>query len=90
MAKAKSYYFCSECGYQSSSWLGRCPECGKFGTMQEEVIQASKPSKTAKGNATTGVSKPKPIHEVSTSETQRIPTQCAEFDRVLGDRKSVV
>ena len=84
MAKAKSYYFCSECGYQSSSWLGRCPECGKFGTMQEEVIQASKPSKTAKGNATTGVSKPKPIHEVSTSETQRIPTQCAEFDRVLG------
>ena len=39
MAKAKTYYFCQECGYQSSSWLGRCPECGKFGTFAEEVVK---------------------------------------------------
>ncbi|MBR4506349.1 MAG: hypothetical protein IKP21_06210, partial [Bacteroidales bacterium] len=40
MAKAKTYYFCQECGYQSSNWLGRCPECGKFGTFAEEVVKA--------------------------------------------------
>lgn len=84
MAKTKSYYFCSECGYQSSSWLGRCPECGKFGTMQEEVVQAAKPSASGKNHSASSASKPKLIRDVSTSETQRIPTQCAEFDRVLG------
>ena len=83
MAKPKSYYFCSECGYQSSSWLGRCPECGKFGTFQEEVVQATK---TSAGSKTAGsaVSKPKLIRDVSASETQRVSTQCGEFDRVLG------
>ncbi len=83
MAKPKSYYFCNECGYQSSSWLGRCPECGKFGTFQEEVVQATK---TSAGSKTAGsaVSKPKLIRDVSASETQRVSTQCGEFDRVLG------
>lgn len=84
MAKPKSFYFCSECGYQSSSWLGRCPECGKFGTFQEEVVQASKTGSIAKNNSAAGASKPKLIRDVTTNETQRIPTQCGEFDRVLG------
>lgn len=84
MAKPKSFYFCSECGYQSSSWLGRCPECGKFGTFQEEVVQASKTGSIAKNKSASGASKPKLIRDVTTNETQRIPTQCGEFDRVLG------
>lgn len=84
MAKPKSFYFCSECGYQSSSWLGRCPECGKFGTFQEEVVQASKTGSIAKNKSAAGASKPKLIRDVTTNETQRIPTQCSEFDRVLG------
>lgn len=84
MAKAKSYFFCSECGYQSSSWLGKCPECGKWNTMQEEVVQASKPAAAAKSRSAVGGSLPKLIREVTTSETQRIATRCAEFDRVLG------
>lgn len=84
MAKPKSYYFCNECGYQSSSWLGRCPECGKFGTFQEEVVQVPKTGTVAKQRAGAAVSTPKLIHDVTTSETQRIPTQCDEFDRVLG------
>lgn len=82
MAKTKSYYFCSECGYQSSSWLGKCPECGKFGTMQEEVVQVDKSA--LKKRSTECAARPKLINEVSTSETPRIPTQCGEFDRVLG------
>lgn len=83
MAKAKTYYFCQECGYQSSSWLGRCPECGKFGTFAEEVVKATS-SQTIKRSGNQAVSTPKRIQEVTYSETKRIPTHCGEFDRVLG------
>ena len=84
MAKAKTYYFCRECGYQSSSWLGRCPECGKWNTFDEEVLKPA--TATAQKSATkgAGVSTPKLIQQVTYSETQRLPTRCAEFDRVLG------
>lgn len=83
MAKVKTYFFCSNCGYQSSSWLGKCPECGKWNTFTEEVVQATTTSKS-KNQSGIAASKPKLIHEVSTTETKRIPTLCGEFDRVLG------
>lgn len=83
MPKAKKYYFCSECGYQSSSWLGKCPECGKWNTFTEVVVQAATGTKSKTLSSLT-TSKPKLIHEVSTTETKRIPTRCSEFDRVLG------
>ena len=83
MAKPKSYFFCQECGYQSSSWLGRCPECGKFGTFAEEVVKATSTSASAHSRAN-ALSTPKRIQEVTYSETRRIPTHCSEFDRVLG------
>ncbi len=83
MAKAKTYYFCQECGYQSSNWLGRCPECGKFGTFAEEVVKASAPLQNSKFKIQNS-STPKRIQEVTYSETKRIPTHCGEFDRVLG------
>lgn len=83
MAKAKTYFFCQECGYQSSSWLGRCPECGKFGTFVEEVVQSA-PTQPLKHSTIQAVSRPKLIQEVSYTETARISTHCAEFDRVLG------
>lgn len=82
--KPKSFFFCRECGYQSSSWLGKCPECGKWNTFDEEVVQA--PAKSAAGvsRKSTNASQPKLIKEVTYSEQQRIPTHCGEFDRVLG------
>ena len=84
MAKAKTYYFCQECGYQSSSWLGRCPECGKFGTFAEEVVKATSPAGKKNSTLNSQLSTPKRIQEVTYSETKRIPTHCGEFDRVLG------
>ena len=83
MAKAKTYYFCQECGYQSSNWLGRCPECGKFGTFAEEVIKATS-TNAITHSRNSALSTPKRIQEVTYSETKRIPTHCSEFDRVLG------
>ena len=82
MAKARTYYYCQECGYQSSSWLGRCPECGKWNTFVEEVVKAES-TKRKTGSAITK-STPVRIQEVTYSETKRIPTHCTEFDRVLG------
>ena len=82
MAKARTYYFCQECGYQSSSWLGRCPECGKWNTFVEEVVKAEC-TKRKTGSAI-AKSTPVRIQEVTYSETKRIPTHCTEFDRVLG------
>lgn len=82
MAKAKTYYFCQECGYQSSSWLGRCPECGRFGTFAEEVVAASSTQKTKNKSQQSSV--PKRIEDVTYDETRRVETHCGEFDRVLG------
>lgn len=82
MAKARTYYFCQECGYQSSSWLGRCPECGKWNTFVEEVVKAE--SAKRKTGSAIAKSTPVRIQEVTYSETKRIPTHCTEFDRVLG------
>ncbi|MCQ2297236.1 MAG: DNA repair protein RadA [Bacteroidales bacterium] len=81
MAKPRSFYYCSECGCQSSSWLGRCPECGSFNTMQQEVVEVPKTgSAPSKGSDT----QPKLIHEVTYSQQSRIVTDCNEFNRVLG------
>lgn len=83
MAKPRTFYYCRECGYQSSSWLGKCPACGKWNSFDEEVVQKETPGSKAKSKSSTA-SKPKLIQHVTYSETQRMPTHCAEFDRVLG------
>ena len=84
MPKPKTYYFCRECGYQSSSWLGRCPECGKWNTFDEEVVAPTKTPNTQNSKLKTLNSQPRLLHEVTYSETQRIATHCDELDRVLG------
>jgi len=80
MAKAKTYYSCRECGYQSASWLGRCPECGKFGTFDEEVQRVE----SGKRNVEKGESQPRLLSDITYGSTPRMGTGCAEFDRVLG------
>ena len=81
--KTKSYYFCRECGYQSSSWLGRCPECGNWNTFEQEVVQASTNQRINKSTSQQ-TSSPKLLKDIVYSEQLRIPTSCGEFDRVLG------
>ena len=82
MAKSRTYFYCRECGYQSSSWLGKCPACGKWNTFDEEVVQRDAPVRSK--HKSTKASEPKLLQQVVYSETQRMPTRCAEFDRVLG------
>lgn len=81
MAKAKTVFFCSECGYESSKWMGQCPACKSWNTFVEE-----KQSVTKKGGAKPRRASASPISmsEVSTKSEERIPTGIGELDRVLG------
>lgn len=80
MAKAKQMYFCQECGYESTKWLGQCPGCRNWNTFVEEklVVGAGKHSGKAEAAAPTS------ILNVTTSEDTRIGTGMKELDRVLG------
>lgn len=86
MAKAKSVFFCKECGYESSKWLGQCPLCKTWDTFVEEVItkKVSNAASSAKVSVVTGKVKPSKLSEISSDEKERIQTGIMEFDRVLG------
>lgn len=80
MAKVKINYTCQSCGYISSRWLGRCPECDSWNSMVEEVAIPSSPLKPAAGKS----AKPQSISEIELSDALRFATGIGEFDRVLG------
>ena len=48
MAKIKSVYICSECGYESPKWMGKCPSCGEWNTMNEEIRDTAKAAPAVK------------------------------------------
>ena len=83
MAKAKSVFFCTECGNETLKWMGRCPSCGAFNTMEEHV---EKPTPVGKVRpAAIGASKiPQRLNNVSTQTELRFSTGMGELDRVLG------
>ncbi len=86
MAKIKKAWFCSNCGNESAKWLGRCPACGEWNTMTEEIVSrdtGSSSSVSFKG-FTGGNSKPEPLSEITFKEESRISLGNAELDRVLG------
>ena len=86
MAKAKTHFVCQNCGYNSPRFLGRCPNCGQWNTLVEEVDQSTvaKPKNTTTTTLTGIVSKPQRIDEIDTKKTPRIKTQLNELNRVLG------
>jgi DNA repair protein RadA/Sms len=75
VAKAAVQHACTECGYSAGRWFGKCPGCGAFGTLVEELA----------GPAATASAKPLlRLVDVEADEAKRIPTGVAELDRVLG------
>ncbi|HMM23148.1 MAG TPA: DNA repair protein RadA [Selenomonadales bacterium] len=79
MSKTKIRYVCQECGADSPKWLGRCPGCGAWNTMVEEL--ATKP---AAGGHLLPPAKPRPVSQVDGGSVPRLTTGIEEFDRVLG------
>ncbi len=81
MAKVKTVFICASCGYKATRWLGRCPDCQSFNTMSEEVVSASSGNSSASKTVT--VSSLATLNEIQAVTYDRIPTNIAEFDRVL-------
>ncbi len=82
MAKIKSIYVCSECGYESPKWFGKCPGCGEWNTMDEQL-----PSTVSVGRNNAGMSAVNQImalNDITENVERRIKTGNNEFDRVLG------
>ena len=81
MAKAKTVYFCNECGGESVRWMGRCPHCGAWNSLVEQKLQ---PETTAAGRAVLPPAKAQPLREVKAEAAARYQSGIAELDTVLG------
>ena len=83
MPKAKTVYFCTECGNETPKWQGKCPSCGAWNSLQEHIDKAgfSGRVKTVQnGDARVA----RPISEVDSGDEIRFSTGMGELDRVLG------
>lgn len=83
MAKAKTIFFCTNCGNETPKWMGRCPGCGAFNTM-EEHIEKPAPAGKAKAAPIGSRRQPQRIREVTSDGETRFSTGMGELDRVLG------
>ena len=81
--KAKAVYVCSECGYESPRWAGRCPSCDEWNTLHEEIRQVVSKSKSASSRVAARTELIS-ITSVDDSDEIRYYTGLSELDRVLG------
>ncbi|WP_339193812.1 DNA repair protein RadA [Aeribacillus sp. FSL W8-0870] len=85
MSKIKSKFICQSCGYESQKWMGKCPGCGEWNSMVEEVIKPKGKHRIAFSHSESStVSKPSPIHQIQAAQEPRMLTGLHEFNRVLG------
>ena len=82
MPKAKTIFFCQNCGFESSKWMGQCPACKEWNSFAEEPQTLTK--KTAAGNVRKDTPQPKTLSEIEMNQTARMSTGMGELDRVLG------
>lgn len=80
MAKSKMVFFCKECGFESSKWMGQCPGCKQWDCFVEEKVV----KKTSNSASLLRTSEPELLNNVTSIEDQRITIGIEEFDRVLG------
>lgn len=92
MAKDKIAYVCSNCGQESSKWIGKCPSCGQWNTFKEIRVApesvgqkaAANVVATLRGGRREGKARPMALHEISANDEPRIDMHDAELNRVLG------
>lgn len=87
MAKGKkTAFFCQNCGYESSKWMGQCPGCREWNTFVEELTVTASKSTSAKSGLGSGTGKSEPVQlsSIQIEEDDRVLTQIEELDRVLG------
>ena len=86
MAKGKNQtaFFCQNCGYESSKWMGQCPACKEWNTFVEETVVTGSKTKAGAGSGPLKINAPTSLNEVSLSDDERVKTDIGELDRVLG------
>jgi DNA repair protein RadA/Sms len=86
MAKRKTKFMCQECGYESPKWMGKCPGCGEWNKMVEEVevVGSTRKGAFAHSQGLSGSSKATPITSIEITNEARIQTDLNELNRVLG------
>ncbi len=77
-------YKCSNCGYSQPRWLGRCPECGEWNSLEEIIIDRNNITPAGRGNEAVEKQKPVGLASIKAQENSRLSTGIEEFDRVLG------
>lgn len=83
--KIKTVYQCTQCGFESPKWAGKCPSCGLWNTLEETIKEtASGPQRAAAIRAAGSAARPTPINEIRTDDEHRYHTGLSELDRVLG------
>ena len=81
MAKNKTVFVCSSCGYESPKWMGKCPACNEWNSFYEEKVVSSASSKSG---AKKEISKPIELNKIERKSESKISTGFNELDRVLG------
>jgi DNA repair protein RadA/Sms len=84
MAKAKTSFFCQNCGAQYAKWLGQCKSCNEWNTIVEEVIQKEEKRNWQQSSTSKKANKALKINEISSEKEDRISTKNNELNRVLG------
>lgn len=77
-------YKCSSCGYSQPRWLGRCPTCGEWNTLEETIIDNNHVTPAGRGSVEVEKSKPVNLSTIEAQKNVRLSTGISEFDRVLG------
>ena len=84
MPKTHTQFVCQQCGRTSARPMGRCPQCGAWNSMVEEVIAAPAAASRISGRGLAGASTPRRLSEISADAEERLPLSIGEFARVLG------
>ena len=86
MAKIKkgSIFFCQECGYESSKWMGQCPGCKAWNSFVEEMVNQTSVLNSGKSRMVSEKKEPSVLSAVSLEKEDRVLTGIEELDRVLG------
>lgn len=79
-----SQFVCSECGYSAPKWLGKCPDCGNFNTMQEELVRPADTPVTARQGVSQIKPRALPLSKIGYEKFDRVTSGISEFDTVLG------
>lgn len=92
MPKPRTLYICNNCGTESHQWLGKCPGCGTYGSLEEQVVAASSTNtalratqgRTSRGRKREAARQSQTFSEIASDRQTRFSSGYGEFDRVLG------